>query len=450
MRIGRISAVAVMAIGMVLGSAFSAGATTAIGNGVPPVATLSFVSQPGDYVGQGQSLSYTNGTSGTTTTQFLEPTGSGTYPSISVSVRQYESGTLTHFWTLLAALPPGHPWQTGTFPTTRMGSPTTGELDFGGDGRGCNASTGTLTVNAFRLHADGSIAMFDISFEQHCEQATAPALNGRVVSDDLTGPDPSYLAFASSAGDYVGQGQSGYVANPQVVRRGAGIQVNAGYSLIASMPLGQPWQTGTYASTRMGSATTAGVDFFGGGRGCNQSFGVLTVNAVRLHADGSVALFDALFEQHCESAAAPALIGHVVYVDRSSHFTFSSDASNPIGLGQAGTYWASAADFAGTYDGRNMEATVTTGSDTWTIDMTPPRGASFLPNTSYATEGSAHNNVGVLKVTRNGVTCSQPTGHLNIQTVSFSGSSVASLGATFDLKCDGALGVLNGELHINS
>jgi hypothetical protein len=219
------------------------------------------------------------------------------------------------------------------------------------------------------------------------------------------------------------------------------------WTLIAAMPPGQEWHTGVFPARRFASETYGGVDFFGDGRGCNATFGVLDVRNVRFHLDGSVADFDAFFEQHCEQPTAPALFGHAVYTDLRS-YTFKSDATNPLTLGQSSGYHAPDSTVGVTYDGRNMHAVVVGSNNTWTIDMTPPRLDDFAAGTSYATQGGARNDVGALNVTRNGKSCSRPNGHLNIADVAFSGSTVTRLLATFDIVCQGSTGVLTGELEI--
>jgi hypothetical protein len=464
MRFGRFSAITVLAAGLVLGTAGVAGATTPVTPvTTSPQASLSFTSQAGDYVGQGQSMSFTDGTAGSTVT--VSRRGDG----IQVSQQQFANGALVQNWTLIAAMPTGQAWTTGSFVSTRMGSPTTAGIDFGGDGRGCNQSFGTMTVNAIRLRADGSVATLDLAFSQNCEQTTAPVLTGHVTYADLSNPDLNYLAFDGAAGETVSQGQAGYYAPGsdatttttfQVQGRGSQAEVSVyqyagttlvhNWSLSAAMPGGQTWQTGTFASTRSPSTTTAGIDFSGDGRGCNQSFGTMTVNAVRLHADGTIAKLDIWFQQQCEQTTAPMLTGHVVFNDHSSNYTFSSDPTNKLGMGQSGTYWGADSDIVGTYDGRNVWASVAAPNDTWTIELTPPRTANFVPGTAYTVGGSAHDNVGAIHVTRNGVACTQPSGTLNMRALTISGSTVTSLSASFLIVCDGSSGGLSGSIRINA
>jgi hypothetical protein len=75
--------------------------------------------------------------------------------------------------------PTGKSLQPGTYNTTRFGGTGTAGLDVSGDGRGCNTSTGKLTIRKITFDAAGKVARLDASFVQHCEGA-APVLHGRI------------------------------------------------------------------------------------------------------------------------------------------------------------------------------------------------------------------------------------------------------------------------------
>lgn len=72
---------------------------------------------------------------------------------------------------------------------------------------------------------------------------------------------------------------------------------------------------GTYLDARrFVDATHPVLDFFGDGRGCNETFGRFTVHEVTYDpADGSILSFAADFEQHCEMESNPALFGQLRY-----------------------------------------------------------------------------------------------------------------------------------------
>lgn len=74
--------------------------------------------------------------------------------------------------------PPGRSFKPGlTFKTTRYPFNEGGGLSVFGDGRGCNTSTGTVSVGKARIAHDGTIKHIVLSFEQHCD-GVRPALRG--------------------------------------------------------------------------------------------------------------------------------------------------------------------------------------------------------------------------------------------------------------------------------
>jgi hypothetical protein len=123
-------------------------------------------------------------------------------------------------------------------------------------------------------------------------------------------------------------------------------------------PRGESLHFGTYdnamrAAFRQG--TQPGLDVSGDGRGCNNVFGSFTISKMDVGSYGKVTAFEATFVQHCESATAPALSGHVRFVltpDDTAHpppdsppmgpfpqtgdaYSFTSEPGDYIGQGQA-------------------------------------------------------------------------------------------------------------------
>lgn len=133
---------------------------------------LTLTSQPGDYIGQGQSLSFTP-TDGT----FSVSTGPNNEVVISFNNADYSQTWFLQFGSPLTAKFGYGEYDRATRAAFR--SPTSPGIDVSGDGRGCNADTGRFLVTDFALNTDGTIARLAIDFEQHCEGAT-PALFGSV------------------------------------------------------------------------------------------------------------------------------------------------------------------------------------------------------------------------------------------------------------------------------
>lgn len=135
------------------------------------------------------------------------------------------------------------------------------------------------------------------------------------------------LTMTSDPGDYVGQGLSYAYSVPatsfSVQNGGNLVRVDlagpAGpadfWNLAFQAPAGQQLTSGTtYQAQRwpFQPATSAGLEVFGQGRGCNTLTGSFTIVSIAYGPFGYLESFDATFEQHCEGATA-ALRGEVAF-----------------------------------------------------------------------------------------------------------------------------------------
>jgi hypothetical protein len=126
--------------------------------------SYSFVSDPGDYIGQGVTKSYQGATS------LFSLNGGDTF-------LQYDVSGQRDYWTALIAPPTGQHLRVHSYKTKRSPDKTNAGLDVFGDGRGCNTSTGTLNITAITFDAQGNVTSLSATFDQHCEGQT-PALHG--------------------------------------------------------------------------------------------------------------------------------------------------------------------------------------------------------------------------------------------------------------------------------
>ena len=269
--------------------------------------SYQYRSQPGDYIGGGQSNSYSAQNSS------INISGTAVYLVFSVT-------TATEFWYVTLAAPSGEELHPGTYYNAERAAFRTGRspgLDVYGDGRGCNQVYGTFAINQIRTNASGNITLLDASFSQQCESPTAPFLYGSVKYNAR----PLNYSFVSDPGDYVGGGVSKSYENATSIFSLSGSDTYLQYSAsglrdswiaIVSPPTGQHLQAGTYDTMRFADSTHAGLDVFGDGRGCNTSTGVLTISAVTFDGAGNAKALSATFEQHCEGAP-PALHGTIHY-----------------------------------------------------------------------------------------------------------------------------------------
>lgn len=139
----------------------------------PGTTGLSMVSQPGDFIGQGQTYNFTG-----TNAQF-------TFHASTSGLEQDLTSSDGQTWTVDMFPAPGNILAVGNYPNaTRYPFNGNGNgLSIFGDGRGCNTLTGSFKVTqAVFSAADNSLQNFNGTFIQHCEGAT-PALTGRVRYD---------------------------------------------------------------------------------------------------------------------------------------------------------------------------------------------------------------------------------------------------------------------------
>lgn len=150
---------------------------------------LTYFSEPGDYIGGGQQASY-----GAADGAFNVSPNFGN--SLDVS---FNTPTFSHWWNLSFAaadaqvLVPGSYENSQRFPFQASGHPG---LDFSGDGRGCNQSTGRFDILELTRDSAGQVTSLAIDFEQHCEGA-APALFGqfRYNSNVPLSPEPLHITL---------------------------------------------------------------------------------------------------------------------------------------------------------------------------------------------------------------------------------------------------------------
>jgi len=130
------------------------------------------------------------------------------------------------------------------------------------------------------------------------------------------------LYFRSATGDYIGQGATALLDNSLAQFQET---LNSGYfhatvntsgfsewwSLDLANSDGSPLHVGAYENAIRAAfrGTQNGIDFSGSGRGCNQTVGRFDILEIQTNGAGAITKLAVDFEQHCESAGAPALLG---------------------------------------------------------------------------------------------------------------------------------------------
>jgi PEP-CTERM motif len=170
--------------------------------------TVSYMSQPGDFVGGGQTFNFTYTPANSTLFTVQDTQYIGGEPSfISFALATDPSGpnrfTILDFGTNEL----GTPLEVGTYTNVqRAAFATAGHagLDVSFQNRGSNIITGNFTINSISFFTDSShvleVGSLDVNFEQHSEGAI-PALFGHLVYVNSSAvPEPSSMALCGIAG----------------------------------------------------------------------------------------------------------------------------------------------------------------------------------------------------------------------------------------------------------
>jgi hypothetical protein len=126
-----------------------------------------FVSDPGDYIGQGITKSYANSNS------IFSLSGTTAGIGFGVSGRR-------DYWTVGIRPKTGETLRVGTYTgAQRFADADHPALDVSSTGRGCNQSAGSFVIKEIVVDEAGAVTALSATFEQRCE-AGVPALRGTI------------------------------------------------------------------------------------------------------------------------------------------------------------------------------------------------------------------------------------------------------------------------------
>ncbi len=212
----------------------------------PLEASLSFVSDQGDYIGAGQSRSFTLDSA-----SFTSRSGQNG-GNFGVTVFPFAGG----FWFLDIAAPQGAQLVPGAYKgAVRYPFQTPGEpgLSLVGDGRGCNTLTGRFEVLEATFGPNGFIERFHATFEQHCE-GVAAALFGEVQIVNPPPPPPLQISLTIDTPGQVDR-QSGKVRLTGMIA--CTIPANVGVNAVVTQRLNRFLLTTANASLFTPCSSTA-------------------------------------------------------------------------------------------------------------------------------------------------------------------------------------------------
>ncbi len=269
-------------------------------------------SQPGDYIGQGQTYLYSD-------QQASLSTGNNSMIITVSGVNDWSGDFILP--DSLTTIQQGLYQQLQRYP---FNNPVKGGLDWSGEGRGCNTLNGWIAVDKVVYEAK-AVKSVDFRFAQHCE-GFAPALFGAVhwefkqpVGTNWQ-PDPAsvpaqgnYMYLESDMGDYIGGGGK-YLYVPA----DANITINNTTNQYLSVGIAgdQDWfgdfmmpqaeaklKVGLYEGLQrypFHNPVKGGLNWSGEGRGCNTLSGWFSVDKVSYVANVLQSV-DLRFQQNCES-----------------------------------------------------------------------------------------------------------------------------------------------------
>ena len=146
----------------------------------PAIATsLSLTSSAGDFIGQGRTIAYS---SSNASFSALLACRRELYIRIQTGSGAWDQ------WQIEFASPVGSPLAAQSysdatrFPFQPRNMPG---LGVGGEGRGCNRLYGNFSIDQLVADPDGRVRRFRATFEQRCEQPTAPPLRGEISLNDV-------------------------------------------------------------------------------------------------------------------------------------------------------------------------------------------------------------------------------------------------------------------------
>jgi hypothetical protein len=366
--------------------------------------SLHMTSEPGDYIGGGQTYDYlpTDGA-------FTLDGSQGEVISVSFHTPNYE-----HWWYLNFAAPSGHPLAPGTY-TGATRYPFQSAEDPGlsvyGDGRGCNQLTGTFTVKQVTYGSSGEVLSLWATFEQHCEGA-GPALRGDVRYN----ADVVVIVTAPPA---------------FTVDRGHELAFDVSATDVQNRPL-----------TLTATLLPAGATFNDYGDGTGSFRWTPTADQIGFHT----ATFRA---SNGEGGMDEAMT--TIHVTGDLMLRVESDPGDYIGGGSSFVLTPPNATFTASGWPGGVNVTVTTAPYiSWYLFFAPPEGTVLAPGRYPGALRLADPSHPGLDINSPGQGCNSIEGEFVVKQIQLTPDGLASFWAVFEQHCEGATPALRGEIRYNA
>jgi VCBS repeat-containing protein len=373
--------------------------------------SVTMNSQPGDFVGQGHSYSFTPANSTITASIIRDGViASGVQVTVTAPGQS---------WTLSFAAPsPG--WLVpGTYSgATRwpFEAPGTPGLDVSGDGRGSNTVAGQFTVTQAVYDASGNVVSFAASFTQYGDGSSA-ALTGQVDFN------------------FTNNEQRGVLANDTDPNPGATLTA----ILVSNSSHGTVTLNSDGSFTYTPTAGYAGTDSFT--YEANNGLASSNVATVTLNPD---------YPPQAQGDAYALPVNSTFTAGAGGTFlTMDSQPGDYIGEGQPYFYTPANSTFTATAFANTVQVQVTQSGESWTLDFQAPNSGRLEPGlypVAVAWPSQTAGSPG-LSVSGFGRGFSTITGHFTVtQAVYDATGNLISFAASFVQYADGSSGALTGQV----
>ncbi|HET6968809.1 MAG TPA: Ig-like domain-containing protein [Ornithinibacter sp.] len=360
------------------------------------VTSFSYVSQPGDYVGQGRSGTLSD------PSQFRI---SGTAGLVTVGI-----DTGSEWWSVDLAAPRGQQLTTGVYENaTRATFNTTyGGLDVSSTGRGCNEVKGRFTVHAISADTTGRITSLDATLTQFCDAG----LGGLTATVRYAAPAAAPLVLTSS--------------NPVTV---------------ADQPV--------TLTARVSPGTSGGVSFVDGstviGQATADAAGLARLTTTRLAAGTHT-----LTAKQSTTTSDP--VTQVVAAAEPSLW-FASQYGDYIGQGATTSHTppASTVRLTGTAGSATVWVDGPTSDGWWSLDVAAPPGETLQVGTYSGAVRAAFRGAGQpgLDLSGSGRGCNTVAGSFTVHQVAANpDGSLAALDVAFTQFCEAGTTSLTGRARV--
>jgi hypothetical protein len=381
--------------------------------------SVTMMSEPGDYIGQGRDRVF-NERNGAITV-----TGDAGYLQINVS-----GGTLGDYYHLDVAAPPGELLHPGLYTGVQRAAFRTAKragLDIAGSGRGCNEVGGRFDVKDIVLGPNSTVSRLWMTYEQHCENGPA-ALFGEIrlsfrdpgsvlpLPGELTWPD-------------VDVGRGGAVVPVMFLNLGPNDVTFTGSSTIGSAKSDFQVRLDECNGVTIGTGESCNVWVRFGPSVAGPRFAWLQVT------DAGGGWRRVLLEGNG--------IGGLTQV------TMQSDSGDYIGGGASYSYTPanSQLSIGGSRSYVHVGVTPATGG-WWDLDFEAPANDILAPGdypnaTRYPFNGTGPG----LDVSGMGRGCNELTGSFHVTAIAFNtDETLKYFGTTFEQHCEGGTPALRGEV----